>query len=182
MQVMTVNSTTNSQAVIRIADTESDGLAEEATVVWCASCLDYDAGEDDVVHFGPSDIDRALGYLHDCDVIVMHNAIGHDLPLLKKLHDWEPLSHQIVIDTLVYSRMLYPQRPMPQGVKGCGTHSIEAWGARLGFPKPAHEDWTQYSDDMRVRCNADTIINRMVLKELERESEEQEMFYHKAKR
>jgi len=167
-------------ALIRVADTESDGFVEDATRLWCISSIDYDAPEEDVVHFPPDKIEEGLAYLHEADVLVGHNWIKHDLPLLKKLYGWEPKSNQIVIDTLVFSRMLYPKRPIPYGYKGKSSHSIEAWGYRLGRGKPEHEDWTQYSDEMRIRCNEDAIINRMVLRELERETEEQEMFYHKA--
>lgn len=167
--------------VIRIADTESDGFVDEATRMWCLSAIDYEDDDDAVVHFGPDDNDRALVYLHDCDVIVGHNFIKHDLPLLKKLFDWEPKSHQVVVDTLTFSRMLNPKRPRPVGYTGKGMHSVEAWGYRLGRGKPEHEDWSKYTPEMKVRCNEDTIINRMILKELERESEEQELFFHKAR-
>ena len=166
--------------VIRVADTESDGLLPDATRVWCVSAIDYEDSDDKVVHFGPDDIDRALVYLHDADVLVGHNWIEHDLPLLKKLYGWEPKSNQIVVDTLVFSRMLYPKRPNPVGYTKGSPHSVEAWGYRLGRGKPEHEDWSKYSDDMRIRCNEDAVINLMILKELERESEEQKMFYHEA--
>ena len=166
--------------IIRIADTESDGLADVATQVWCMSSIDYEENNDAVVHFGPNDIDRALVHLHAADVIVGHNFIGHDLPLLKKLHSWEPKSHQIVVDTLVFSRMLNPKRPRPVGYTGKGMHSVESWGYRLGRAKPSHEDWSQYSADMKVRCDEDVIINRLILQELEHESEEQALFYKRA--
>lgn len=166
---------------IRIADTESDGFVDEATQLWCISAIDYEDEADDVSHFDPNNIVAGLDWLHDCDVLVGHNFIRHDLPLLKKLYDWEPKSNQIIVDTLVFSRMLNPKRPNPPGWNGKGTHSVEAWGYRLGRGKPSHEDWTQYSADMKLRCNEDTIINRLILWELERESEEQKMFYHKAR-
>lgn len=166
--------------IIRVADTESDGFLDEATLLWCVSSIDYGEEDDKVRHFGPTDIDRALVHLHDADVLVGHNFNEHDIPLLKKLYGWEPKSHQIIIDTLVYSRMLNPKRPRPYGYTGKGTHSIEAWGHRLGRAKPDHEDWTKYSEDMKVRCNEDAIINLLVLMELERETEEQQMFYHEA--
>lgn len=166
---------------IRIADTESNGFVDEADTLWCISSVDKDEEEDKVRLFGPDDIRAGLDWLHDCDVLVMHNCIGHDLPLLKKLFDWEPLSHQIIVDTLVFSRMLHPKRPIPYGYVGKATHSIEAWGHRVGRAKPDHTDWTQYSEAMGVRCMDDAIINRLVLLELERESEEQEMFYDKVK-
>lgn len=166
--------------IIRIADTESDGFVEEATRMWCLSSIDYEDSDDAVVHFGPDDTDRALVHLHSADIIVGHNFLGHDLPLLKKLYDWEPKSHQIVVDTLVFSRMLNPKRPRPRGYTGKGLHSVEAWGYRLGRGKPDHEDWSAYSEDMKVRCNEDAIINRLILQELERESDEQADFYHQA--
>jgi hypothetical protein len=166
---------------IRIADTESDGFVDAATTLWCISSIDYEDEEDECKHYGPDSVRAGLDWLWDCDVLVGHNFINHDLPLLKKLYDWEPKSHQVIVDTLVFSRMLNPKRPIPAGWNGKGTHSVEAWGYRLGRGKPAHEDWTQYSDEMRVRCNEDTIINRLMLWELERESEEQKMFYHKAR-
>lgn len=169
-------------AVIRIADTESDGLIEQATRLWCVSTIDYEDADDNVAHFGPDSIDAALAHLWDCDVLVGHNWIGHDLPLLKKLYGWEPRSNQVVIDTLIFSRMLYPKRPRPVGYTGKSTHSVEAWGYRLGRGKPEHEDWTKYSKEMMVRCNEDAVINRLILWELERESEEQKMFYDQVER
>ena len=166
--------------IIRIADTESDGFVEQATRCWCVSSIDYEDADDAVVHFGPDDIDRALVHLHGADVLVGHNWINHALPLLKKLYGWEPLSHQVIVDTVIFSRMLYPKRPRPAGYTGKATHSVEAWGYRLDRGKPEHEDWTQYTDEMRIRCNEDAIINRLILWELEREAEEQKMFYHQA--
>lgn len=166
---------------IRIADTESDGFVEEATTLWCISSVDYEDVDGEVKHFDPTDIQSGLDWLHDCDVLVGHNFIKHDLPLLKKLHGWEPLSHQIVLDTLVFSRMLYPKRPVPDGYTGRATHSVEAWGYRLGRGKPEHEDWSKYTPEMKRRCNEDAIINRLILWELERESEEQKLYYQKGK-
>jgi len=166
---------------IRIADTESDGFVDEATTLWCISSIDYKDDEENVSHFDPNNISAGLAWLHDCDVLVGHNFIRHDIPLLKKLHGWEPLPSQIIVDTLVFSRMLNPKRPPPPGWNGKGTHSVEAWGYRLGRGKPEHKDWSQYSEAMKTRCNEDAVINRLILWELERESEEQQMFYHKAR-
>lgn len=166
--------------VIKIADTESDGLLDEATRLWCIAGVEYDAEDkDDAFLFGPDSIDAGLGWLWDCDVLAGHNFIQHDLPLLRKLFGWEPKSHQTIIDTLVFSRALYPKRPVPFGYTGKGgTHSIEAWGYRLDRGKPDHEDWSQYTPEMGHRCKEDALINRLVLKELERETEEQELYYH----
>ena len=77
--------------------------------------------------------------------------------------------------------MLYPKRPKPEGYTGRATHSIEAWGYRVGRGKPEYNDWSEYTPEMGIRCKEDAIINLFTLKELERESEEQQMFYHKIK-
>lgn len=165
--------------MITIFDSESNGFYGIADKVWCIVTLGYD--DESPKKFGPKKLYNALQVLADSKVIVGHNIIEHDLPLFKDLLHWSPTSDQIIIDTLVYSRMLYPKRPLPARMLGSksGPHSIEAWGCRLGLYKPEHEEWDKYSPEMLQRCSVDTLINRMVLKELERESE-QEMFYHKA--
>ena len=60
--------------------------------------------------------------------------------------------------------MQNPQRPAPKGVKG--PHSVEAWGVRFGVPKPAHEDWSQFSPEMLHRCTQDVEIQHRILQAL----------------
>jgi hypothetical protein len=38
-------------------------------------------------------------------------------------------------------------------------HSLEAWGEHFGQLKQAHEDWSQYSEEMRTRCTSDVALN-----------------------
>lgn len=165
---------------IRIFDTESDGFVEDATTIWCIGSVDYEEKEEDVRVFDPDSVRSGLDWLWDCDVLVGHNIICHDFPLLKKLYDWEPAPWQSVVDTLVFSRMLHPKRPRPDGYFGKSTHSIEAWGHRVHRAKPDHRDWTKYSEAMAIRCKDDVLINRLVLQALEEEADEEKMFYHKA--
>ena len=52
-------------------------------------------------------ITEALHWLTHADVIVGHNIIGYDLPVLRKTYSWfEPCNN--VIDTLVLSRLYHP--------------------------------------------------------------------------
>lgn len=159
--------------IVTIFDSESDGFLEEATKVWCIARVVKD-GYNDFIHpaelFGPDEIERALRGLHESDVLVGHGIKKHDLPLLKKLHDWEPKSHQVIVDTLVFSRMLNPKRPNPPGYTSNKPHSIEAWGHRLGLHKPDHTDWMNWSEAVGNRCILDARINLLVLEELEREA------------
>ncbi len=65
-------------------------------------------------------------YLDSCDLIIMHNGICFDAPVLKK--NWNiTMKQNQMCDTLVLSRLLSPSLE--------GGHSLDAWGQRLGFPK-----------------------------------------------
>ena len=95
--------------------------------------------------------------LIEYDRYVVSNLLAINIPFMKSY------------DTLVLSRLLYPDRPVPQGVKG-GPHSLEAWGVRVGLGKPEHEDWSQLSDEMIHRCQEDVRINELTWFELMREA------------
>lgn len=162
-----------------IFDTESNGFLETATKVWCMACVDKDSKEE--VLFIPKDIYSGLELLSKSDVLVGHNILKHDLPLLKKVFSWEPLSHQIVLDTLVFSRLLNPKRPLPEGATDLKTHSIENWAKRFGMFKPEHNDWEQYSNEKGVRCLEDARINLKVLEALENEADALSGYYQQLK-
>lgn len=153
--------------IVTVFDSESNGFLEVADTVWCIAT--HEEPSTDTL-YEPHAIEQGLSHLHKADVLVGHNIKKHDLPLFKKLYDWEPKSHQIIIDTLTFSRMLNPKRPIPDGYTGQATHSIEAWGYRLGLHKPDHTEWDKWSDAMGVRCMEDARINALVLQELEREA------------
>lgn len=164
---------------ILVFDTESNGFLDTADKLWCTAVVSYNSDFERL--YEPDEVQQSLYDLAKADVLVGHNIKKHDLPLIKKLYGWEPSSHQIVLDTLVYSRMLYPKRPLPQGYTGKSPHSIEAWGYRLGLSKPEHEDWTQYTPEMGKRCLEDARINKLLLLELEREAGDLPMYYKQAK-
>lgn len=92
----------------------------------------------------------------------MHNGIGYDWPLLKKLYGWEFKGKKV--DTLIMSRLLDPKRLVPFNCpnKKAGPHSIEAWGWRVGRGKPEHNDWGQFSEEMLHRCTEDVEILELV--------------------
>ena len=161
--------------IVTVFDTESDGFLDVATKIWCIATCNKDLGVENL--YTPDEVQSGLAQLHTADVLVGHNIKKHDLPLMKKLHDWEPKSHQVVVDTLVFSRMLNPKRPLPEGYKGNATHSIEAWGYRLGLHKPDHTEWDRWSPEMGNRCQYDAKINLLVLEELEREAGDLSSYY-----
>ena len=148
-------------------DLEADGLLDEATRVWCGVFKDLSTKE--VVKFKPDDVEEMLTYLDTVDVLIMHNGIGYDLPLLKKLYGYEFKGQ--VVDTLLMSRLQKPSRGLPPNCpnKRAGPHSVEAWGYRVGRGKPEHNDWANFSEDMLHRCTEDVEIQELIFKELKKE-------------
>ena len=67
-----------------------------------------------------------LEYLKDVSLIVMHNGISFDAPVLNRC--WKTkIQPEQIYDTLIVSRLLDPSRETG--------HSLEAWGNTLGFHK-----------------------------------------------
>lgn len=135
-------------------DAEGDGLTP--TLLWCLSLMDIDTG--DIVEYGPDKILEGLKVLEKAELLMGHNIICYDIPVILRLYNIDLSSHNL-IDTLVLSRLFNPTQE--------GGHSLEAWGLRLGFPKVEHEDWSKYSKGMQRRCTMDVRLNYKVFKKLE---------------
>ena len=97
-------------------------------------------------------------YLDDCDLIIMHNGISFDAPVLRK--NWNvTMKLSQVCDTLVLSRLLNPSLD--------GGHSLEAWGQRLGFPKGDFSDWDGgATPEMEEYCIQDTLVTQKLYNHL----------------
>ena len=104
-------------------------------------------------------------YLAACDLIIMHNGINFDAPVLRK--NWNvTMKLSQVYDTLVASRLLNPS--LEDG------HSLDAWGKRLGFPKGDFSDWDSgYSVEMEEYCVQDTLVTKELYKYLVNELNKQ---------
>ena len=134
-----------------VLDIETDGL--DPTVVWCAVFNDVDTG-DTVVLEHPTKIEIQC-VIDTCDVIIGHNMIGYDQPVLERLLDID-FSGVKIEDTLVMSRLDNPSRE--------GGHSLASWGTRLGFPKGDYNDWTRLTPEMVSYCIQDTEVTRRLYK------------------
>ena len=113
-------------------------------------------------------ITEALDWLSSADVIVGHNIIGYDLPVIRKLYPYFKTEAE-VIDTLVLSRMYHPnmmeidkKRNVPRmPLQLYGRHSLEAYGYRLGEYKGEFgktSDWTNWSQEMQDYCVQDVQV------------------------
>lgn len=142
-------------------DLEADGLLGSVTQVWCGVFKDIKSKA--VFRFTPSEIPQMLRFLDTVDVLIIHNGVGYDMPVLRKLYDYR--FKGVLVDTLLMSRLQDENRRMPYGCpttkpngKRIGPHSIEAWGYRVGRGKVEHEDWSQFSPEMLHRCEEDVEI------------------------
>lgn len=97
-------------------------------------------------------------YLDNCDLIIMHNGICFDAPVLRETWKTSIMPSQ-VCDTLVLSRLLSPSLE--------GGHSLDAWGKRLGFPKGEFNDWDGgLTPEMEEYCIQDTLVTQKLYEHL----------------
>lgn len=87
--------------------------------------------------------DNLREYLKDVSLIVMHNGISFDAPVLNRLWKTKIRLSQ-VFDTLIVSRLLDPSRE--------NGHSLEAWGQTLGFHKIDYLKVWQWLGDTEHTC------------------------------
>ena len=146
-----------------VFDLESDGLYDEVTVVHCI--VIHDINKQKTFTYGPESIADALNHLETADVLIGHNIIFYDLPVLEKLHNFK--FNKQTIDTLVCSRLIWPKEVLngiddeyypqvPGGLKG--SPSLKAWGYRLSDHKIEFKDFSQYSEEMAVYCRQDVNV------------------------
>ena len=151
-----------------IFDLEADGLLKQATKVHCIALCNATTG--DVWSYGPADIEKGLAELYDADVIVAHNGTTYDIPLLRKLYQWNPRPGSRLIDTLVVARLLQPNikeddyKRIDWDKKLAGSHSLRAWGLRLGELKDDYDGpWDSWSQEMQDYCEQDVRVTHRLL-------------------
>jgi len=139
-----------------VFDIETDGLDPHR--IFCISAMDVDTQEQK--NFDVNNISNGIGYLMQADKLIGHNIIGFDIPAIKKLYRVD-LSDKKIVDTLVLSRLFNPIR---------ASHSLEAWGYKLGYQKIDFDKYDEYSEEMMEYCANDVQLNLKVYEALKRES------------
>lgn len=159
-----------------IFDIETDGLYYEATTVHCISIKIEDgpttAYTSRPIEGSSGSIEDALGILkaHYDHTLVGHNIINYDLPVLKKLYGFEHKGK--LLDTLIISKLKYTNlslldsnnKKLPPKLRG--SHSLKAWGYRLGNNKEVYEDWTKLTKEMVHYCKQDVEVNYTLLQRM----------------
>lgn len=147
-----------------IFDIEANDLLHNATKVWCLVIRTLDGK---VQTFGPEDIHAGLIVLQNAKQLIGHNVIDYDFRVLKKLYGFEYDGE--VFDTLVASRTIWPnlaeldfdisRKSKDFPAKLIGSHSLKAWGLRIGEYKGEWTDFSAYSPEMLEYCVQDTNVN-----------------------
>jgi len=146
-----------------IFDLESDGLYDAVTVIYCI--VIHDIGSQQTFTYGPDHIADALAHLATADVLIGHNIIFYDIPVLQKLHSF--VAKARIIDTLICTRLIWPKEVLdvldteqyPQvPPANRGSASLKAWGWRLASHKIDFKDFTQYSQEMLDYCVQDVVV------------------------
>jgi len=154
-----------------IFDIETDGLLEDCTQVYCIVLFDLETGK--LHSFSGEETVDALFFLKNSERIIGHNIISFDLPVLEKIYKWKPPSNIDIVDTLVMSKLIYPDRAVRDSKKNSidkslyGRHSLKSWGQRLGLWKGDFTDFTQFSKEMLVYCERDVELNALLYKKLQ---------------
>ena len=146
-----------------IFDLESDGLYNNVTKIHCLVIYDIQSGN--TFSYGPDAINNAINHLDSADVLIGHNILFYDIPVLKKLHQTQ--FNARIIDTLICTRLIWPKETLydldeeqyqevPPKLKGSA--SLKAWGYRLADHKIEFQDFTEYSQEMLDYCIQDVRV------------------------
>lgn len=175
-------------AKIVVVDLETNGLLHDTPDkgpamdrVWCGVTRDLNTGEvrrwfdDDLGSYKASGTLREMvEYLEDADVLVGHNIVGFDYPVLREklgLRNQPELQ-----DTLVLSRLMFPRigdydkvrRRVPSEL--FGSHSLKAWGYRLRVLKGEYGEsdtaFTKLTKELVEYCQQDVVLCARIFQHL----------------
>lgn len=160
---------------IMLFDLETDGLDLQAiSKIHVLAVYDYQTER--FYRFDKEKVSEGVRFLEKADVIVGHNIINFDVPVIQKFFpSFEPKQ---VLDTLVWARLVYADikdidyRLYNKGRlpgKYIGSHSLEAYGFRLGVLKDDfHEtaDWSEWSQEMSDYCEQDVRVTKALYEKL----------------
>ena len=160
-----------------VFDLETDGLLPNLTKIHCLAVKDIDTEK--VYSFEPIDVGHGIRMLSEADELIGHNILCFDIPAIKKVFPNVDMSKPKLTDTLVLSRLIhsdiraedYEYRALFPS-KLVGSHSLKAWGVRLGNDKGDFDggDWQTWSPEMQTYCVQDVEVSYDLYKHLDPEN------------
>ena len=157
-----------------VFDIETNGFLHLCDKVHCIVLKNIDTGE-----ILTLDNETAIKKLEEAELIIGHNIIKFDIPVLEKLYS--ATFKGKIFDTLVGTRLVYAdikesdfsKKDFP---KDCiGRHSLKAWGNRIGeYKEQIETDWQTFTPEMLEYCKQDTEVTYKLYKVLEEKGYSQE--------
>jgi DNA polymerase I len=157
-----------------ILDLESDSLLPDVTKIHCIVLYDLDAKE--FLEFRPNEIDDAIA------VVAQANKL-YGIPVIEKLYPQVEIKAELrdtlIVSQLVYTNLaekdkasLFPGHNQLRNKGLRGSHSLKAWGYRLGHLKGDYGEkqdaWSHYSEEMLRYCRQDVFVTLQLAKHLSR--------------
>ena len=120
-------------------------------------------------------IEDGLREISIADEVIGHNAMAFDIPAIQKLYP-DFRMNGCLRDTMLLSRLVWPDIRDEDFKRGdeypknlIGSHSLKAWGHRLGEYKGDHTDWSAWSQEMEDYCVQDTHVTLRLWQSIQRE-------------
>ncbi|NND93572.1 MAG: hypothetical protein HKN45_01835, partial [Flavobacteriales bacterium] len=130
-----------------VFDVEGNGI--DPTKLHCLS-YGYKGEDGEFIIESVADYDDMRKMLLEADVLVGHNIIRWDVPVVERLLGISISAR--LIDTLTISWYIQPKRK---------NHRLEDYGEEFGIPKPSIDDWENLSLEEYIhRCEEDVKITR----------------------
>lgn len=145
-----------------IMDCEANELLRRVTRCWIVAWKDLDTGKKYFCLEGDLSWQDAF---NKATVIIGHNILGYDFPMLEKLFRYKLPRSVGTQDTLIMSQVLDYKRFGHDG------HSLGRWGESLGYPKEEWTDFSKYSPGMLKYCMNDLEVTERVYYKLVKEFE-----------
>lgn len=154
-----------------VFDLEADGLLPTISRIWLLVAKEIDKEGGFIFCDLPGNFPKGfevkpmscLGeFLNSQATLIGHNIIEYDLPALEKVLGIKIDPKVKRIDTMIMSKVLDYKR------FGFG-HGLALFGNKYGRPKPEHEEWDRFSDEMIFRCVEDVHISELAFLELKKE-------------
>lgn len=153
---------------IALFDLETDGLLAEVTKVHVMAVRCLTTGK--LTIFRQHQMKEGLDHLSSFDLLVGHNIINYDMPVLAKLYGYTR-HWSVCRDTMVLSRLVWPdivawdlEQRKKQNVffpgQLTGRYSLEAWGHRMGNHKAGYEGDPMIEDPVRRKAQKWAVWNQ----------------------
>ena len=160
-----------------VFDIETNGFLSDATVVHSIVIKNIETNQ--VYSYHGDKIGRGLMLLNGASLLVGHNILKFDLPVLQKLFPRQYDIKAEIFDTLLVSRLIwtnrkeldYQRKDLP--LQLAGRHSLEAWGYRLGLRKGDFiktGDFSTWSPEMQKYCEQDVEVTHEFYKLIQKQN------------